>query len=259
MARGIWAWAAVAAVLAASVAGVSAIGQSAQQAKSLTLYAGEGFQGKSFRITGDTADLDRARHNDFAMSIRTEGRWLVCEDAKYAGRCVEIDGNVTDLRPILLAMAVSSVRYVGSSYRVAGNGGTSTQPAQPASTWQPMHNTDLFGGDYREIVYDRPGSGWQQCKAACDGDSQCRAFTYVVPGRNPHGECFLKNSVPQPSPSECCISGVKGAPSTLGRTGSAPPVPGALRRVGERAGDAVERGIGDRVQDGVGKALGRAF
>lgn len=44
----------------------------------------------------------------------------------------------------------------------------------------------------------------------CDKDGQCKAFTYVKPGRTPYGECFLKNPVPEPSGSDCCISGVKG-------------------------------------------------
>lgn len=96
---------------------------------------------------------------------------------------------------------VAGVSAVGQSR--PGPGG------KPGVSWQTMHNTDLFGGDYREIVYDRPGSGWQQCMATCEADRQCKAFTYVVPGRQPHGECFLKAGVPEPATSECCVSGVK--------------------------------------------------
>ncbi|MBY8825159.1 PAN/Apple domain-containing protein [Sphingomonas colocasiae] len=115
---------------------------------------------------------------------------------------------------VLAALGVCGVAGMSAigQARPAAPGG------KPGVNWQTMHNTDLFGGDYREIVYDRPGSTWQQCMATCEADRQCKAFTYVLPGRQPHGECFLKGGVPEPSTSECCVSGVKTMSAASGGT-----------------------------------------
>jgi 1-phosphatidylinositol phosphodiesterase len=71
-----------------------------------------------------------------------------------------------------------------------------------------------------ELNVDRPGYDFQNfdlsqprpelCREACLREGQCRAFTYVNPGfQGPNARCWLKMSVPQATPSNCCISGVK--------------------------------------------------
>lgn len=67
---------------------------------------------------------------------------------------------------------------------------------------------DRVGGDYRsmEIAADATGS---TCKAACQGESRCRAWTYVRPGYiGPSARCYLKDRVTRPRQRPCCISGV---------------------------------------------------
>jgi len=67
---------------------------------------------------------------------------------------------------------------------------------------------DRYGGDYRSLEVPAHPEG-AQCAAACQGDSRCRAWTYVRPGY--HGaaaRCFLKSSVTRPRKRPCCISGV---------------------------------------------------
>lgn len=67
---------------------------------------------------------------------------------------------------------------------------------------------DRFGGDYRNLEVPASPDG-AQCAAACQGDSRCRAWTYVRPGY--HGaaaRCFLKSRVTRPRSRPCCISGV---------------------------------------------------
>lgn len=357
-------------------AGMATISLAQNTTGSITLYSGENLTGDPVTITRDISNLQNVAAangfdgtaNDYAYSLRTTGRWLVCMDAGFSTGCFEADGEIRNLQHN--AGSISSVRYLGSSnavgaatatgaassagreynssegavtftelgdnvrgtyavnngrieglrkgrtltgywYQSTGDrtcksvrGGTrhwgklsftfdasmngwtgkwshcdealtkgtawngtakggatvvqTSTPAQAADNWQPMYNTDLFGGDYREIVYARPGSDWRTCKASCDADGQCRGWTYVQPGRQPYGECFLKNSVPEPSTSECCTSGIKGAPSSqgVGRSGNA-AMPGAVERVGRRAGDAVEDEAGRAVERKVRGALGK--
>lgn len=80
----------------------------------------------------------------------------------------------------------------------------------------------LFGcAGVMEPGVDRPGSDYKDfdlssaspalCKKACDSDSQCKAWTYVLPNttQGPNPRCWLKNSVPDPTMSSCCVSGTK--------------------------------------------------
>ena len=49
----------------------------------------------------------------------------------------------------------------------------------------------------------------EACKAACDSDKSCRAWTYVRPGYiSSTARCYLKNNLTRPSANPCCISGV---------------------------------------------------
>lgn len=67
---------------------------------------------------------------------------------------------------------------------------------------------DRLGGDYRylEIAPDPTGT---PCKAACEGDNKCRAWTYVRPGYiGAAARCYLKEKITQPRQKPCCISGV---------------------------------------------------
>jgi hypothetical protein len=67
---------------------------------------------------------------------------------------------------------------------------------------------DRGGGDYRSVELSPDPTGLS-CKAACEGDSRCRAWTYLRPGYGgPAARCFLKDKVKAPRHKPCCISGV---------------------------------------------------
>jgi PAN domain len=67
---------------------------------------------------------------------------------------------------------------------------------------------DRFGGDLRSLDPPPDPSG-KSCAAACEGEPQCRAWTYVRPGYiGPSASCFLKDRVTRPQRKPCCISGV---------------------------------------------------
>jgi len=67
---------------------------------------------------------------------------------------------------------------------------------------------DRLGGDYRFFDTATDASG-AACKAACDADNKCRAWTYVRPGYiSQSARCYLKNRLTRPRHKPCCISGV---------------------------------------------------
>jgi hypothetical protein len=69
-------------------------------------------------------------------------------------------------------------------------------------------DTDRPGGDYRIIVLDEASP--RVCRSACQGEGQCKAWTYVKPQvLGNQARCFLKNNVPNKEKSACCVSGVK--------------------------------------------------
>ncbi len=239
---------------------------------SITLYNAEDHGGTGVTITGDVPNLQSVpagegfdgTANDYAYSIKTVGEWQVCMDAGYKTSCLIIDGAMASLGEN--GGSVSSVRYRGPGEIKAGAVGAAANPqsgpvsvAAQEDDWQPMYNVDLFGNDYREIAYSKPGSSWKTCKATCDDDKQCQAWTYVAPGRTEFGECFLKATVPEASESECCVSGVKGAASAGGAAGDA-AISRGLRRLGETAADAVEdeanRAVDRKVRDIFGRVIG---
>lgn len=68
--------------------------------------------------------------------------------------------------------------------------------------------TDRPGGDYRtvDVAVDPRGD---TCKAVCDADNKCRAWTYARPGYvEKSARCFLKDHVKPPRRKPGFISGV---------------------------------------------------
>ncbi len=84
----------------------------------ITFYEGEGFRGRAFTATRGEVDLQRGGFNDRASSMIVDGGWEVCEDARFAGRCVLLrPGNYESLRQMGLDNRVSSARMVTNQSR----------------------------------------------------------------------------------------------------------------------------------------------
>jgi hypothetical protein len=68
--------------------------------------------------------------------------------------------------------------------------------------------TDRLGGDYRSIDVGHDGKD-EACKAACEADNKCRAWTYARPGYvGKSARCFLKDHIKPPRRKPGFISGV---------------------------------------------------
>ena len=64
-----------------------------------------------------------------------------------------------------------------------------------------------YGSDYNG--FDLPEARPELCRDWCASQAQCRAFTYVAPGRQgPAPRCWLKAAIPPPNRDDCCTSGV---------------------------------------------------
>lgn len=70
------------------------------------------------------------------------------------------------------------------------------------------YSIDRIGGDYRNFE-TTPDAAGAPCKAVCDAENKCRAWTYVRPGYiGASARCYLKDKITRPRHKPCCISGV---------------------------------------------------
>jgi hypothetical protein len=94
-----------------AVAGVALATTAGAQVK---LYSGPGFHGQEFYVDHPMRDLDRTDFNDRASSLIVEhGRWQVCEDSHFQGRCVTLrPGEYPSLNRMGMDNKISSIRPV---------------------------------------------------------------------------------------------------------------------------------------------------
>jgi uncharacterized protein YcfJ len=83
-----------------------------QAVAQVTFYEGEAYRGRAFTTANAVPNFQRQGFNDRASSVVVErGRWEVCEDAHFRGRCVLLRrGSYDTLGRMGLNDRVSSVR-----------------------------------------------------------------------------------------------------------------------------------------------------
>jgi hypothetical protein len=95
----------------------------AQRGDYATFYENGDFRGFSFTLTRSEPNFSRpGLMNDKASSVRLRGRWLLCTDGDFRGRCTEVSGDIRDLNRLGLNDAISSARYLGPA------GGSGARP-----------------------------------------------------------------------------------------------------------------------------------
>jgi hypothetical protein len=68
-------------------------------------------------------------------------------------------------------------------------------------------DVDRQGGDYRN--FELTSDSYELCRAACTGEQQCKAYTYVKPGvQGQRARCWLKTARVDKRTNGCCVSGV---------------------------------------------------
>ena len=94
--------------------GAAAVVLASQAMAQITFYEGEGYRGRAFTTDKRLGNFDRAGLNDRVGSIVVDrGRWEVCEEPRFEGRCVVLRrGSYDSLQPLGMGRHVSSVRPV---------------------------------------------------------------------------------------------------------------------------------------------------
>ncbi|NUZ04246.1 beta/gamma crystallin family protein [Piscinibacter koreensis] len=97
----------------------AALAACAHASAQITFYEKEGFRGDAFTTSREVRDLTRENFNDKASSaVVDRGRWEVCEDARFGGRCAVLRrGSYDSMRDLGLHNQISSVRPVSDNRR----------------------------------------------------------------------------------------------------------------------------------------------
>ena len=113
-------------------------------AAQITLYEGEGFRGRAVTANDRIGNLDRIGFNDRASSIIVQrGRWLVCEHARFEGRCVLLRrGEYPSLREVGLNNQISSVGPADERRRYSYE-----EIAPPVASAQPVYEYRMRPGE----------------------------------------------------------------------------------------------------------------
>ncbi|NJD60655.1 MAG: trypsin-like serine protease [Anaerolineae bacterium] len=86
---------------------------------------------------------------------------------------------------------------------------SSMKPAAFTINMTMEYDTERGGADYKN--FDLTQADPTLCRTSCNGESQCKAWTYVKPVyQGAKARCWLKAGVPPAKPNSCCVSGVKG-------------------------------------------------
>jgi uncharacterized protein YcfJ len=93
---------------------MAAIVVAGQAGAQVTFFENDGFQGRSFNPGAQLSTFSASGFNDRASSaIVTSGRWEVCEDDAFAGRCMVLrPGQYPSFNAMSLNDRISSVRPV---------------------------------------------------------------------------------------------------------------------------------------------------
>lgn len=99
--------------------GIAALALSTQAMAQVTFYEGVGFRGRAFTTDKSVNNLVRSGFNDRASSVVVdEGRWEVCEDVAFDGKCVVLrPGSYESLSGMGMNKRISSVRPAISKNR----------------------------------------------------------------------------------------------------------------------------------------------
>ena len=157
--------------------GLTALAFAGHAAAQITFYQGEGFRGRAFSIEGPVRNFERHGFNDRASSVVVDrGRWEVCSDARFEGRCVVLRrGSYDSLARIGLNDRISSARPVNERARYDNE----TPPPPPIPVYEyrqrpgertyeaPVTSVRAIVGppeqrcwvERQQVVETRPGEG----------------------------------------------------------------------------------------------------
>jgi uncharacterized protein YcfJ len=129
-----------------------------QAAAQVTFYEHDGYRGRAFTTNQEVRNFANQGFNDRASSVVVDqGRWEVCTDARFGGKCVVLrQGSYESLSGLGLNDQISSVRPVN---RARYDNEAPAPQAQPAYEYRRRAN---------EAVYDAPVTSVHAVMGASD-------------------------------------------------------------------------------------------
>ena len=114
----------------------------------IVIYENDNYSGRSFRATNSVSNLASNGFNDRASSASVQGgRWQLCDDAYFGGRCVTLGpGEYDSLRSMGMNDRVSSVRSLGWTPDGSGGWGNNQQQWGGNSNWGSGNRAVLYSG-----------------------------------------------------------------------------------------------------------------
>ena len=127
---------------------VAAVALATQAVAQITFYEEQAFRGRSFTTQSQVPNFERAGFNDRAASVMvTSGRWKVCDDAWFRGRCVVLrPGQYPSLAAMGLNDRISSVRDVSANARIDNSRYAPVQAPAPVAAQITFYENEGFGG-----------------------------------------------------------------------------------------------------------------
>ncbi len=134
-----------------SAIAIAATVLAAHASAQLTFFEQEDFQGRSFNPGAQLNNFNNSGFNDRASSVIVmNGRWEVCEDAAFAGRCMILrPGQYPSLVAMGLNDRISSVRPVATNARVMDD--RYAPNAAPAYDNRRRRNERLFEANVTSV------------------------------------------------------------------------------------------------------------
>jgi len=118
----------------------------------------------------------------------------------------ETPGPRRSVRSRLIVGAVTSAVAVGAATLLLEYGSRRISSVKEVEYVE--YDVDRRGSDYNKFDLAQPDPAL--CQASCNGEAQCKAWTFVKVGfQGPKARCWLKNAVPPATPNACCVSGFK--------------------------------------------------
>ncbi len=121
------------------------------------LYEHDNFQGRSYVVSREAINLARVGFNDLASSLVIRaGRWQLCSDAGYRGRCVTLGpGRYPSLRAMGLNDQLSSMRMIDSGGpRPPPPPPPPPRPPPPARADLVLYEHDNFAGRSLGVAHE---------------------------------------------------------------------------------------------------------
>ena len=209
-----------------SALAVAGLAMASQAIAQITFYEREGFQGRTFTADRQVGNFGRYNFNDVASSVVVQSdRWEVCEDARFAGRCVVLrPGRYPSLAGMGLNDRISSARIVDRNARIEEN---RYAPAQAAAN------------DYRRRGDERLYEANVTSVRAVVGPPEQRCWVDHQQGARERGEANVPGAI-----VGAVIGGILGHQVGSGRGNDVATVGGAV--AGAAIGANVNRDRGEQ-------------